>query len=107
MLFEGVMLSVAGLVVFSIAILRSEDMGSALFGRRTWGRISIAAAVTVAGIAHFRPVDFQRGLSTAVEVASRELQKPIEAAMKAAFPVTTTTSTSAPAPVGRPTPTRP
>ena len=100
MLFDGVTFSVAGVVVLSIAILRAEDIGLALLGRRIWSCIAGVATATLCAVAYFSPLDFRRGFETTVEVAAKELQRPLEAVMKAALPATTTTSTSAPPPMG-------
>lgn len=73
MSFEGVSMSVAGLVVLSFAVMRS-DLGPVLFDRRLWRSITFVAAMTFVLAAQYRPDDFKAGMETTSEVIAREVK---------------------------------
>ena len=72
--FDGVTVSVAGLVVLAFAVLRFQ-FGDILFGKRVWGKVTLAAASLIGGVAYLKPVDFTRGMNTVVAASTREVSE--------------------------------
>jgi hypothetical protein len=89
MSFEGVTFSLAGLVVLSFAVMRS-DWGEVLLGRRLWATVTTFAALSFLGVAFYRPLDFQQGVERVSTIVQRELAEAVDPAL--ARLTTTTTS---------------
>src|SRR4051812_26493279 len=95
MLFRGVTLSLAGLVVLAVGIMRFE-FGDVLVGRRRWCVITFVAAMVVLAVAHFRPADFVGGVKTIATEMQREVTTGLQRVGIGVTPTTRPSSTKSP-----------
>ena len=77
MSFQGVDLSLAGVVVLALAIMRSEVLEIVL-RRRVWKLLTGAAALAFLGVGYVNPPAFQEGLTRAGHLIAEEVRGPLD-----------------------------
>jgi len=77
-LFAGVTLSIGGLVVLALNIMRSESWLRLIVGRRSWKAIETLVAVILCLTALVLPTEFGTGIRTFSAIVSRDAQSELQ-----------------------------